>query len=95
MRCLSGVSLPCRPLVPLEYRVGALTCWFCCGAWLSLGVSRGAFDVGLHDMIARFVLEVAAVLVRREVSKDVELLVLRHENTKSSECGTNLPTGCG
>src|SRR6266487_3721528 len=31
-------------------------------------------------MIARFVLEVAAVLVRRDVSKDVELLVLRHEN---------------
>src|SRR2546430_15426324 len=31
-------------------------------------------------MIARFVLEVAAVLMRREVSKDVELLVLRHEN---------------
>jgi hypothetical protein len=31
-------------------------------------------------MIVRFVLEVAAVLMRREVSKDVELLVLRHEN---------------
>jgi hypothetical protein len=31
-------------------------------------------------MIARFVLEVAAVLVRRDVSKDVELLVLRYEN---------------
>jgi len=30
--------------------------------------------------IARFVLEVAAVLMRREVTKDVELLVLRHEN---------------
>ena len=34
----------------------------------------------LAYMIARFVLEVAAVLVRCEVSKDVELLVLRHEN---------------
>jgi putative transposase len=34
----------------------------------------------LAYMIARFVLEVAAVLMRREVSKDVELLVLRHEN---------------
>ena len=34
----------------------------------------------LAYMIARFVLEVAAVLVRRDVSKDVELLVLRHEN---------------
>jgi hypothetical protein len=31
-------------------------------------------------MIARFVLAVAAVLMRRDVSKDVELLVLRHEN---------------
>ena len=34
----------------------------------------------LAYMIARFVLEVAAVLVRRDVSKDVELLVVRHEN---------------
>jgi putative transposase len=34
----------------------------------------------LAYMIARFVLEVAAALMRREVSKDVELLVLRHEN---------------
>jgi putative transposase len=31
-------------------------------------------------MITRFVLAVVTVLVRREVSKDVELLVLRHEN---------------
>lgn len=31
-------------------------------------------------MIARFVLEVAAAFMRPEVSKDVELLVLRHEN---------------
>ena len=34
----------------------------------------------LAYMIARFALEVAALLVRRDVSKDVELLVLRHEN---------------
>ena len=34
----------------------------------------------LAYMIARFVLEVAALLVRRDVSKDVELLVLRHQN---------------
>jgi putative transposase len=32
-------------------------------------------------MITRFVLAVVTVLVRREVSKDVELLVLRHENS--------------
>jgi transposase len=31
-------------------------------------------------MITRFVLAVVTILVRREVSKDVELLVLRHEN---------------
>jgi hypothetical protein len=31
-------------------------------------------------VITRLVLAVATVLVRREVSKDVELLVLRHEN---------------
>jgi hypothetical protein len=31
-------------------------------------------------MITRLVLAVVAVFVRREVSKDVELLVLRHEN---------------
>ncbi len=37
-------------------------------------------------MIARFVLEVAAVLVRRDVSKDVELLVLRHENAVLRLC---------
>ena len=34
----------------------------------------------LAYMIARFVLAVATVLMRRDVSKDVELLVLRHEN---------------
>jgi hypothetical protein len=44
-------------------------------AWESRGV-----PLTLAYMIARFVLEVAAVLMRREVSKDVELLVLRHEN---------------
>jgi hypothetical protein len=31
-------------------------------------------------MITRLVLAVVTVVVRREVSKDVELLVLRHEN---------------
>jgi putative transposase len=31
-------------------------------------------------MITRFVLAAVNMLVRREVSKDVELLVLRHEN---------------
>jgi putative transposase len=31
-------------------------------------------------MIVRFVLELVAVVVRRDVSKEAELLVLRHEN---------------
>src|SRR5215471_15292945 len=43
---------PCA-VVPLEYRVEALTCRFCCGAWLVLEVSRDAFDVGLHDREVR------------------------------------------
>lgn len=34
----------------------------------------------LAYMIARFVLAVAAVLMPRELTKDAELLVLRHEN---------------
>ena len=42
--------------------------------------SRGVPPLTLAYTIARFVLEVAAVLMRREVTKDVELLVLRHEN---------------
>jgi putative transposase len=36
--------------------------------------------LALAYMIIRFALSVAAVLVRGDVSKDVELLVLRHEN---------------
>ncbi len=34
----------------------------------------------LAYMIIRFVLSLVAMLVRGDVSKDVELLVLRHEN---------------
>jgi len=62
--------------VPLEYTVGTLTCWVCCGAWLILGVSRMLLT--LAYMIAGFVLDVAAVLVRREVSKDIELVPLQN-----------------
>jgi putative transposase len=36
--------------------------------------------LALVYMITRFALAAVTVLVRREVSKDVELLVLRHEN---------------
>jgi putative transposase len=39
------------------------------------------------------------VLARREVSKDAELLVVRHENTvlrrQISRDATSQPTGCG
>lgn len=45
---------------------------------MELGVSRVLLT--LVYMISRFVLAVVTILVRREVSKDVELLVLRHEN---------------
>jgi putative transposase len=41
--------------------------------------SRGVL-LTLVYMITRFVLVVVTILVRREVSKDAELLVLRHEN---------------
>lgn len=41
--------------------------------------SRGVF-LTLVYMITRLVLAVVTVFVRREVFKDVELLVLRHEN---------------
>src|SRR4051794_36668603 len=41
--------------------------------------SRGVL-LTLVYMITRFVLAAVTMLVRREVSKDVELLVLRHEN---------------
>jgi hypothetical protein len=44
-------------------------------SWESRGV-----PLTLVYMITRFVLAAVTVLVRREVSKDVELLVLRHEN---------------
>jgi putative transposase len=41
--------------------------------------SRGVLFTWVY-MITRLVLAVVTVLARREVSKDVELLVLRHEN---------------
>src|SRR3954469_17030823 len=62
-----------------ENRVGVLTCAVLLrsGRW-GWG-SRGVL-LTLVYMITRFVLAVVTILVRREVSKDVELLVLRHEN---------------
>jgi hypothetical protein len=41
--------------------------------------SRGVLLMLVY-MITRFVLAAVTVLVRREASKDAELLVLRHEN---------------
>jgi hypothetical protein len=50
-------------------------------------------------LLARYLLGCLMVLARREVSKDAELLVLRHENTvlrrQIAGSGTSRPTGCG
>ncbi|HEY5984906.1 MAG TPA: hypothetical protein VIV12_00785 [Streptosporangiaceae bacterium] len=55
--------------------------------------SRGML-LTLAYMIARFVLEVAAAFMRPEVSKDVGLLVLRHEDRRLHIAGvTASPTG--
>jgi transposase len=72
--CLSVIRV-----VPHENRVEVLTCtvllrssrWGC--------KSRGV-PLTLVYMITRLVLAAVTTLVRREVSKDAELLVLRHEN---------------
>jgi putative transposase len=65
--------------VPHENTVGVVTCavllrsgWW---GWESRGVL-----LTVTYMITRLMLAVVTILVRREVSKDVELLVLRHEN---------------
>ena len=64
--------------MPLENSAEALTWRFACRRALRLGPREMPF--GLACMIIRFVLSVVAVLVRGDVSRDVELLVLRHEN---------------
>jgi putative transposase len=65
--------------VPHENTVGVVTC----AVLLRIGrwgwESRGV-PLTVVYMITRFVLAVVTMLVRREVSKDVELLVLGHEN---------------
>jgi putative transposase len=62
-----------------ENRVGVLTCAVLqrSGRWC--WESRGVF-LTLVYMVTRFVLVAVTMLVRREVSKNAELLVLRHEN---------------
>jgi hypothetical protein len=64
--------------VPHENRVGVLT-----GSVLPRRSRWGRASRGvlltLVYMITRFVLAMVAILVRGEVSKDVEPLVLRHE----------------
>jgi putative transposase len=65
--------------VPHENRVGVLTCAVLLRSSRWGWESRGVL-LTLVYMIIRLVLAVVTVLARREVSKDVELLVLRHEN---------------
>jgi putative transposase len=65
--------------VPHENRVGVLTCEVLLRSGRWGGESRGVL-LTLVYMIMRFVLAAVTMLVRREVSRDVELLVLRREN---------------
>jgi hypothetical protein len=65
--------------VPHENTVGVVTCAVLLRSGRWGWESRGVL-LTLVYMITRFVLAVVTMLVRREVSKDVELLVLRHEN---------------
>src|SRR4051812_32561718 len=69
---------PGRP-VPHQNRVGVLTCEVLLRSGRWGWESRGVV-LTLIYMITRFVLAAVTMLVRREMSKDVELLVLRHEN---------------
>jgi hypothetical protein len=64
--------------VPLEYSVGRLTCGSAAAVAFGLGPSQVLFT--LVYVIVRFVLGLLVVLFRRDLSKDAELLVLRHEN---------------
>ena len=64
--------------VPLEYSVGALTCASAVAVAFGLGPSRVLFTVVY--VIVPSVLGLPVVLFRRDLSKDAELLVLRHEN---------------
>ena len=55
--------------------------------------------VSLLYKVARKLLSVPSVLLRAQVAKDAELLVLRHENAvlrrQLARSVTRWPTGCG
>jgi hypothetical protein len=56
--------------------------------------------LSLAYRLVRCLFGLLAVLVRSDVSKDIELLVLRHENqcytvSSAAACGGIVPTGSG
>ena len=67
-----------RPGVPLEYSVGGLTSGFHLRSWRSAWEMRVTFI--LVYLIVRSVSGLLAMQFRRDLSKDAELLVLRHDN---------------
>jgi hypothetical protein len=64
--------------VPLEYSVDDPTCGFCCGRGVRSAIIAVTFT--LVYVIVRSAFGLLALQFRRDLSKDAEFLVLRHEN---------------
>jgi putative transposase len=65
--------------VPLGNSVSWCELGFCCGIGSAAGIIAGVVPLLLYRLV-RGLFGLQAVLVRSDLSKDVELLVLRHEN---------------
>jgi hypothetical protein len=65
--------------VPLGNSVSYRELGFCCGVGSVAGTISGVLLSLLYRLV-RCLLGLLAVLVRSDLSKDAELLVLRHEN---------------